>query len=155
MATATMFRGFNVPIENKSLIILTKEIEEGKYKTEVEQVRVLINRGYIEEADKLKKKLLAFTSSATFEGGRKTEFITNYSQFIILDLDDLQPKELEIAFAKAIALPYTFCCFRSPSNNGLKILVEVTSAQEHHEHAYKQVIMQKKLIYPLTVQVKT
>ena len=48
------------------------------------------------------------------------------------------PDALQVAFEKATAIPYTFCCFRSPSGNGLKILIEVTSTQEHHEQAYKQ-----------------
>lgn len=139
MASATIFKGFNNPLENKSLIILTKDIKEGKYKQEVQQVTALASQGKKEEADKLKKQLLAFTPSAIFEGGRKLEYLKQYSQFIILDLDKLTPKQLQAAFGKAAAMSYTFCCFRSPSGNGLKILVEVTSTQEHHEQAYKQV----------------
>ena len=138
MASATIFKGFNNPLENKSLIILTKEIKEGKYKEEVQKVTALFNEGKKEEADKLKKQLLAFTPSATFEGGRKLEYLKQYSQYIILDLDKLVPDALQVAFEKATAIPYTFCCFRSPSGNGLKILIEVTSTQEHHEQAYKQ-----------------
>ncbi|RFM29593.1 DUF3987 domain-containing protein [Deminuibacter soli] len=139
MATATIFKGFNNPIENISLIILTNHIKEGKYKQDVEDVRALIRQDKKEEADKLKKQLLAFTPSATFAGGRKLEFLQQYSQFIILDLDKLKEEELQAAFNKAAAIPYTFCCFRSPGGNGLKILVEVTSTQEHHEQAYNQV----------------
>lgn len=139
MATATIFKGFNNPIENKSLIVLTKEIKEGKYKEEVEKVTALVQQGKKEEADKLKKQLLAFTPSATFEGGRKLEYLKQYSQFIILDLDKLTTEQMQMAFDKATAITYTFCCFRSPSGNGLKILIEVTSTQEYHEQAYKQV----------------
>lgn len=139
MASATIFKGFNNPVENKSLIVLTKEIKEGKYKSEVEKVTALASQGNKEEADKLKRQLLAFTPSATFEGGRKLEFLKQYSQFIILDLDKLSHDDLLTAFEKAAAIPYTFSCFRSPSGNGLKILIEVTSTQEHHEQAYKQV----------------
>ena len=81
MASATIFKGFNNPLENKSLIILTKEIKEGKYKDEVQKVTALVSEGKKEEADKLKKQLLAFTPSATFEGGRKLEYLVQYSQF--------------------------------------------------------------------------
>lgn len=138
MASATLFKGFNKPIENISLIILTKQIKDGKYKDEVEKVTALVREGKKEEADRLKKQLLAFAPSGTFEGGRKQEYLTQYSQLIILDLDKLLPDVLQVAFEKATAIPYTFCCFRSPSGNGLKILIEVTSTQEHHEQAYKQ-----------------
>lgn len=139
MSVASIFKGFNNPVENKSLIILTKEIKEGKYKDQVEKVTELASQGNKEEADKLKKLLPAFTPSGTFEGGRKLEFLKQYSQFIILDLDKLSPEDLQAAFQKAAALPYTFCCFRSPSGNGFKILVEVTTTQEHHLEAYNQV----------------
>lgn len=139
MASATIFKGFNNPVENTSLIILTKQIKEGKFKEEVERVTALARQGNKDEADKLKKQLLAFTPSGTFEGGRKLEYLTQYSQFIILDLDKLTPEQLQAAFDKAVSIPYTFCCFRSPSGKGLKILIEVTSTQEHHEQAYKQV----------------
>lgn len=139
MSVASIFKGFNNPVENKSLIILTKEIKEGKYKDQVEKVTVLASKGNKEEADKLKKLLPAFTPAGTFEGGRKLEFLKQYSQFIILDLDKLSPEDLQAAFQKAAALPYTFCCFRSPSGNGFKILVEVTTTQAHHLEAYNQV----------------
>jgi len=139
MASATIFKGFNNPIENKSLIILTKEIQEGKYKDEVRKVTELATQGKKEEADKLKKMLPAFTPSGTFQGGRKLEYLEQYSQFIILDLDKLSQDDLQAAFQKAAAIPFTFCCFRSPSGNGFKILVEVTSRQEHHLQAYNQV----------------
>lgn len=139
MSVATIFKGFKNPVENKSLIILTKEIKEGKYKEQVIQVTQLATQGNKEEADKLKKLLPAFTPSGTFEGGRKLEYLIQYSQFIILDLDKLAPDDLQAAFQKAAAISYTFCCFRSPSGNGIKILVEVTSTQEHHLQAYNQV----------------
>lgn len=139
MASATIFKGFNNPIEHKSLIILTKEIQEGKYKDQVQPVTVLAAQGNKEEADRLKKMLPAFTPSGTFAGGRKLEYLEQYSQFIILDIDKLSPDDLQAAFQQAAAIPFTFCCFRSPSGNGLKILVEITSTQEHHLQAYNQV----------------
>ena len=138
MASATIFTGYSTPVENRSLILITKDIKEGKYKNEIEKIRALAAEGKNDEADKLKRKLLAFTPSATFIGGRTKECLDMYSQFVILDLDNLTPGEINTAFMKVIAIPYTFSCFRSPIN-GLKILVEITSTQEFHEQAYKQV----------------
>jgi hypothetical protein len=72
---------------------------------------------------------LAFTPSGTFENGRKAELLTQYSEYVILDLDDLNPVQLEEA-KKIVALaPYTFAVFISPSGNGLKIIVAVNSKQ--------------------------
>jgi hypothetical protein len=139
MASCTIFKQFNIPTEDKSLIVITKDIAEGKYKTEVEQVREAIQQGRIEDAEKLKKQLPAFTPSATFSGGRKIEFLTVYSQFIILDFDKLTPEQLQSAFSKASAIPFTFSCFRSPSGNGIKILVQVNTPLEEHKNAWQQV----------------
>jgi hypothetical protein len=139
MASGTIFKGFNQPVENKALLIIIKDIKEGKYKTEVEQIRSLILEWNTEKADKLKKQLPAFTPSGTYEGGRKANLLTMYSGFVHLDLDKLKPDQLEDVFQKIIQIPYTYACFRSPSGNGLKVLIEVTSTAEHHDKAYKQV----------------
>ena len=135
---ASVFRNFNVVVEDKSLLAISKEIIEGKYKSEVEEVRQLFASGNKAGADELKKKLPGFTPSATFSGGRKGEHLTFYSQCIVLDLDNLTPEQLEDAFKNASSIPYTFCCFRSPKGNGLKIIAEVTSMLQHHENAYTQ-----------------
>src|SRR3954464_3957955 len=109
MASATVFKGFNCPIENKSLIVITKEIKECKYKEEVERVTTLASQGKKAEADMLKKQLLGFTPSAIFEGGRKEKYLKQYSKFIILDLDKLSPEQLQTTFEIAASIPYTFC----------------------------------------------
>ena len=106
MASATIFKGFNIPIEDRSLISITKDIQEGKYKNEVEEVRALFAQGKKEEAEKCKKQLLAFTPSATFAGGRKQECINQYSNYIVLDVDKLQPEQLQQAFEKIIKITY-------------------------------------------------
>ncbi len=135
----SVFQGFNNPIELCTLSDIAKDIIRGKYRDEVEKIRTLTQQGLKEEADKLKKQLLAFTPSAAFVGGRKIDNIVIYTKFIVLDLDKLEPDQLEQAFYLASNIPYTYCCFRSPSGNGLKILVEVTSNLDQHTLAYNQV----------------
>ena len=66
MATASIFQNYVQFIEHKSLIVITKDIKEGKYKEQVEAIRKLIAEGQEKEADKLKKQLPAFTPSGTF-----------------------------------------------------------------------------------------
>lgn len=68
----SIFQNFVQWIEDKSLIVITKTIQDGKYKEQVEAIRKLIAEGKQEEADNLKKKLPAFTPSGTFNNGRKT-----------------------------------------------------------------------------------
>lgn len=139
MATSTIFKGFNQPVEDRSLILILKDIQSGKYRAEVEHIRSCIASGDTEKADQLKKQLPAFTPSGTYEGGRKANLLKQYSGFVHLDFDKLSPEQLEEAFLTISEIPYTFGCFRSPSGNGLKILIEVTSTEKHHDLAYQQV----------------
>jgi hypothetical protein len=139
MSSASVFKNYVHLVEHKSIIVITKDIKEGKYKEQVEAIRKLIAEGQETEADKLKKQLLAFTPSGTFENGRKAELLSQYSEYVILDLDDLNPVQL-VEAKKIVALaPYTFAVFISPSGNGLKIIVAVNSKAEHHKIAFQQV----------------
>ncbi len=74
MATTTLFSNFNQPVENISLLDIMKNIQSGKYKPDIDRLRELIKQEDFDNADALKKKLPAFTPSATFKGGRKAEF---------------------------------------------------------------------------------
>lgn len=151
MASASIFKNFTNLEENKSLLIITKDIQEGKYKKQVEKIRELFNSGEDKKADNLKKQLLAFTPSGTFENGRKAELLSQYSGYIILDLDKLTKEELEKAQEIASNTPYTFASFVSPSGKGLKIIVPVNSKAVHHKIAMQQVASyyQEKLQLPI------
>jgi hypothetical protein len=139
MATATIFTGFNQPVENRSLILILNDIKIGKYRADIERIRSCIVSGDTEKADHLKKQLPAFTPSGTYEGGRKAHLLKQYSGFVHLDFDKLTPDQLNDAFLKIKQIPYTFGCFRSPSDKGLKVFIEVNTSAVHHDIAYHQV----------------
>lgn len=139
MASSTIFKNFNQPIETKSLLLITKDIVEGKYKDLISPIRMAIGMGKDGRVDNLKKSLPAFTPSGIFEGGRKMEYLKMYSGFVHLDFDKLYPDELEKATEIINNIPFTFACFTSPSGNGLKVFVEINTGLEHHKTAYHQV----------------
>ena len=139
MASSTIFKNFSTPVERRSLILIAKDISSDKYKLQVEKVRTLIAEGKFEEAQEAKKQILAFTPSAVFTEKRLMQFVEMYSGFIHLDFDKLTPEQLEAARKIIAEIPYTFLCFISPSGNGLKVFVEVTTGIGHHEIAYQQV----------------
>ena len=139
MASSTIFKNFTVPVEKKSLLLIGKDIISDKYKTEVEEIRNLIAQGNKAEADNKKKQLLAFTPSAVFSEKRQMPFLEMYSGFVHLDFDKLTPEQLQTAFAIISQVSYTSLCFISPSGNGLKVFVEVSTELEHHDIAYLQV----------------
>jgi len=140
MASGTIFKNFAIPVEHKSLIVISKRIASDIYKPEVEEIRSLIAQGKLKEAQEKKQQLLAFTPSATFKEKRLLTHIEQYSGFVHLDFDKLTPEQLETAFQTISKIPYTFVCFRSPSGSGLKVFVEVSTGKEHHEIAYSQVM---------------
>jgi hypothetical protein len=139
MASSTIFKNFTIPVEKKSLLLIGKDIISDKYKTEVEEIRNLIAQGNKAEADNKKKQLLAFTPSAVFTEKRQMPFLEMYSGFVHLDFDKLTPEQLQTAFAIISNISYTSLCFISPSGNGLKVFVEVSTELEHHDIAYLQV----------------
>ena len=139
MASSTIFRNFTVPVEKKSLLLIGNDIANGKYKTEVEEIRALLEQGKAEEAATKKKQLLAFTPSAVFTEKRQMPYLEMYSGFVHLDFDKLTPEQLDTAFKVIAEIPYTFLCFISPSGNGLKVFIEVNTGFEHHDAAYLQV----------------
>lgn len=139
MATATIFKNFTIPVENKSLLLIAADIASDKYQAEVEEIRKLNAQGKTEEAANKKKKLLAFTPSAVFSEKRQMPLLTMYSGFVHLDFDKLTPEQLVAAFKIITEIPYTFLCFISPSGNGLKVFIEVNSEIKHHATAYLHV----------------
>lgn len=139
MASCTIFKNFAIPVENVSLIILSKWIASDKFQKEVEEIRLLLKQGKIEEAQTRKQHLTAFTPSATFKEKRLPTHIDAYSGFVHLDFDKLSQEQIEQAFKIIVSIPYTFLCFISPGGKGLKVFIEVNTEAEHHEIAWQQV----------------
>ena len=132
----TIFKNFNEVVEHKSLLTILDEIKTGKYKPGIVYLRKSLAENKIEAYNKAKKSLPAFTPSAKFVGGRKLEFLAEYSKCIILDIDKLNEKELQKAKHSANQSEFTFASFISPSGNGLKILVNINSDKANHKEAF-------------------
>ena len=139
MTTITTYKNFNIPIEDVTLSSIISNIKSGTYHDSINTIRMAKGMGKPERADQLKKKLLAFTPSATFKDGRKKELLTAYSGCVHLDFDKLTPEELQQAFDLVVKIPFTYACFTSPSGDGLKVFIKVNTDQDTHEQAYKQV----------------
>ena len=90
----------------------------------------------MEAYERAKKSLPAFTPSATFKGGRKIEFLQEYTHIVVLDIDKITQEQLSNAKILTNENQYTFASFISLSGNGLKILVKVNSNKEEHKEAF-------------------
>jgi hypothetical protein len=139
MSEVSLFRNFAQLTGHCSITSVLSDIQSGTYHASIEAIRKLMAENKTGEAEKLKKQLPGFTPSGKFENGRKADRLTTYSGFVILDLDKLNPEQLITTKATAVNELFTFAAFISPSGNGLKIIVPVTSAAEHHKIAFQQV----------------
>jgi hypothetical protein len=132
----TIFKNFNEVVEHKSISTILEEIKTGKYKPGIVYLRKSLAENKTEAYNKAKKSLPAFTPSGKFVGGRKLEFLADYSNCIILDIDKLSAADLQNAKHLANQCEFTFSSFISPSGNGLKILVKINSDKANHKEAF-------------------
>ncbi|WP_348800553.1 VapE domain-containing protein [Flavobacterium adhaerens] len=135
----TIFKNFNEVVEHKSIPQILEEIKTGKYRHAIVYLRKSLSENKMEAYEKAKKSLPAFTPSGKFVGGRKMEFLTEYSNCIILDIDKLNPEQLKNASHLANQSEFTFASFISPSGNGLKILVKINSDKTNHKETFLKV----------------
>ncbi|NCA76150.1 MAG: virulence-associated E family protein [Alphaproteobacteria bacterium] len=135
----SIFRNFNQVVENLDISVILEQIRSGKYKSRVLALRELLRQGKTEEYNDAKRSLPAFTPSGLFEGGRKLEYLKEYSGLIILDIDKLTQDQLIATRSSVEEIPNTHACFISPSGKGLKILVKVFSRPVYHKVVFSQV----------------
>ena len=132
----TIFKNFNEVVEHKTISTILEEIKTGKYKPGIVYLRKSLAENKTEAYSKAKKSLPAFTPSGKFVGGRKLEFLAEYSNCIILDIDKLSTTDLQNAKHLANQSEFTYASFISPSGNGLKILVKINSDKADHKEAF-------------------
>lgn len=132
----TVFKNFNEVVEHKSLLTILEEIKTGKYRHAIVYLRKSLSEQKMEAYEKAKKSLPAFTPSAKFVGGRKLEYLAEYSHYIILDIDKLSTIDLQKAKQTANQSEFTFASFISPSGNGLKILVKIDTPKTEHKETF-------------------
>jgi hypothetical protein len=135
----TIFKNFNEVVEHKTIPTILEEIKTGKYKPGIIYLRKSLAEKKEEAYNKAKKSLPAFTPSGKFVGGRKLEFLAEYSNCIILDIDKLSKEQLQNAKMIATQSEFTYACFISPSGNGLKILVKIETPKTEHKETFLKV----------------
>lgn len=135
----TIFKNFNEVVEHKTIPTILEEIKTGKYKPGIIYLRKSLAEKKEEAYNKAKKSLPAFTPSGKFVGGRKLEFLAEYSNCIILDIDKLNKEQLQNARNLAAQSEFTYASFISPSGNGLKILVKIDTPKTEHKETFLKV----------------
>jgi KaiC/GvpD/RAD55 family RecA-like ATPase len=116
------------------LNIILKNIKNGRWQTQITEIRDCINGGENEKASILKRGLPAFTPSGTFNERRKKENIDSYSGLLHLDYDKVE--DVESLKEIIVQIPFTYSAFISPSGKGLKVVVNTDAELETHTDAF-------------------
>lgn len=133
---STIFKNFNEVTEQKDILKILSDIKTGVYQNAITYLRKSLADNKKEAAERAKKSLPAFTPSATFNGGRKMEFLTNYNALMVLDIDKLEKEKMQQCKTKIRKEDFVFASFVSPSGNGLKIFVKVSTDKEQHKETF-------------------
>jgi hypothetical protein len=96
-----------------------------KYKQQVTNLRTNLDKGNTDYYNENKKRLPAVTFSATFNSSRTRENVKYYNSLIVLDIDKLNPEQIEICYKQLLQDDFVFSFWRSPSNKGFKGLVQL------------------------------
>ena len=117
-------------------------IKEGKFKSEITEIRNSLKENNKNKSDRLKNSLSGFTVSAIFDEERRKERVIKYYGVMVLDIDDLKDEEEVERIKKEIEkIEYTKMVFVSPSGLGLKIIVETNNTDvERHTEVYKELV---------------
>ena len=123
MLQVTLFAKFKTCMGDVNLIDVLYDIRNGKYAPVVNRIRLCMDKDDPEATDRLKKGLPAVTISATYRKRRVAANQTGYNPLIILDFDELEPKELPRLLALLREAVYTVACWISPRGRGIKVIV--------------------------------
>lgn len=117
-------------------------IKEGKFKSEITEIRNSLKENNKNKSDRLKNSLSGFTVSAIFDEKRRKERVIKYYGVMVLDIDNLKDEEEIERIKKEIEkIEYTKMVFVSPSGLGLKIIVETNNTDvERHTEVYKELV---------------
>ena len=132
----SLIEGFKVT-EQVSLLKMFERIKNGEYSNRIFPIRKIVDQN--RSVDDLKRRLPAFTPCCEVDNGFTQEHIVKYNGLMILDFDKIQKDQYSEAFDKVKEIPYTYMAFRSPSGNGIKIIVPINTGIEDHSKAFNQV----------------
>ena len=149
--TVTIFKDIK-DIQNPHHITLRTALERirtGKSKSLIEKVRgihsVDENNNPVPDKD-AKKQLPVVCFSGTFES-RKDDSLVSHNGLIVLDFDHIDIDDSRSVLGTD---EYIYACWVSPSGDGLKALVKISTPSKHREH-FKAIQLYMERTYGLDV----
>jgi len=131
----TVIQHFVRVVGYASLNDIFTAIVNPKFAKHFEELRTHYKQGRLAEYTALKESHIAIVISGRFESGRTAESLLEYSGMMVLDFDDLGDR-LQSIRQKITDDPHTLACFLSPSGDGLKGIVQVSTGADEHINSF-------------------
>lgn len=127
-----------------------------RYARTVREARKYLQEGDSEMYKACKSMLPVVAFCGTFEGGHSKADLVHYNNIVIIDIDHLSEKTLSSVAEQLRQDEYVFAYWKSPSGQGLKGLVRISSGDEkqldkHHHHAFRQLTEYIKTKYSIDI----
>jgi len=137
----------DVPIEDFYNIV-----KDEIFRADCEHIRSIEDK---EKRDVEKvKRLPCITTSGTFKKGHNGSDLLAHSGLLQIDIDDIGTLSYKALKRKFDADKYTFACFRSPSGNGIKVIIKIPAHVETHLHSFLAVQKYFKDKYSTEIDTK-
>jgi hypothetical protein len=137
------------------------DIKNGTLALQIKMLRAVLGENRTEDYNILKKKLPGVTFCASFNGARRKENLKLYNDIIVIDMDKLDPKELQRVKEILTSDRHVFSFWESPSKMGLKGLIalsfnfefNVTEINSVHLQAFKKIQEEYFQRYGISIDV--
>lgn len=135
----SLYQNFKTNLGESNLMDMFQHIKSEKYQSDINSIRYALHKGENKTADEIKSGLIGFTTSGTFGESRTKANLNSYSQIIGLDFDHIPVEDLNNLASKINDCEHTIASFISPSGEGLKVFIKVSTNAEQHTAAYNHV----------------
>ena len=134
---------FNKEAKRYTLGNMLKSFSSLRYAKTIREARGYLLEGDTEMYKACKSMLPVVAFSGVFEGGHSKVNLVRYNNIVIIDIDHLSEEILSTAAEQLQQDEYVFAYWKSPSGQGLKGLVRISSGDEkhldeHHRQAFRQ-----------------
>jgi tetratricopeptide (TPR) repeat protein len=139
-----------------TLGVVLKNFASRRYAKTVREARGYLREGDTDMYKACKSMLPVVAFCGVFEGGHSKTNLVHYNNIVIIDIDHLSEEALSTVTQQLQQDEYVFAYWKSPSGQGLKGLVRISSGDEkrlddHHLQAFHQLTDYFKTKYSIDI----
>lgn len=147
---------FSKVVKQYTLGNVLKSFSSRRYAKTIREARGYLQEGDTEMYKACKSMLPVVTFCGIFEGGHSKANLIHYNEIVIIDIDHLSEENLPTVAKQLQQDEYVFAYWKSPSGQGLKGLVRISSSDEneldeHHRQSFRQLTEYLKPKYSIDI----